>query len=261
MKIERIPTSAFSQRRRMHASIFLAYLCRSLYDGVRVTLQWRVALPFVLQMLAFLPTSALLVVLTRFSVHGTKHLGSVKSAIFACNHSGELDPIVVTTAVLPRLFTPLFYVGAPDREFTHTFFGWRRHIYRSWFFRVWGMYPIVRGTQEYAQSLAAHESILTAGYSLCIFPEGRVSVTGELREGKGGVGYLHAATGIPIIPVYIAGTAKHTSPGLFSGRKRISVHFGPPIQIASTLEVDECKRIANRVMEAIAEIRQTASSA
>lgn len=212
--------------------------------------------PRVLQTLAWGPSVFIFKMFCQYHVHGRENLRGHTQAIFACNHSGELDPIVLTAATLPAGFSPMFYVGAPDKEFADSFFGWRKHIYKGWFFRSWGSYPIVRGVQDYAASLAAHEQILKDGYSLCIFPEGGVSTDGTLREGKGGVSYLLHATGVPVIPVRIRGTARLADPGIFSGRKRLSVSFGRPLDGAVFTgpdpSVDDFKDVARRIMQNIA---------
>lgn len=211
-------------------------------------------IPLVLQILAWAPSVLIFKVLCNYKVEGTENLKGLTQAVFACNHSGELDPILLTAAVLPAGFTPMFFVGAPDREFDHKFFGWRRIFYKGWFFRAWGMYPLVRGAHDYAVSLAAHKEILTHGYSLCIFPEGGVSTTGEIREGKGGVGYLHYATRVPVVPVHIAGTARQVTPGIFSGRKKLKVTVCAPITYtdpASRIDVSDYKAFATKVMDTI----------
>lgn len=211
--------------------------------------------PLVLQTLAWIPTLLIFRLSGRFEVRGRENLKGLKQAIFACNHAGELDPIVVTAGAAPTGLFPMFYVNAPDKEFMHPFFGWRRHIYGGWFFRAWGSYPIVRGAKDYAVSLASHERILNDGYCLTIFPEGGVSTNGEIREGKGGVSYLHYATGVPVVPARIRGTARERDPGLFSARKHITITFGRPISVAvtqnTTPSIHDLKNLTQQVMSEI----------
>jgi 1-acyl-sn-glycerol-3-phosphate acyltransferase len=217
--------------------------------------------PRVLQTLAWAPTVLILRIFCHYQVKGREHLQGLKQAIFACNHAGELDPILLTAAALPAGFTPMFYVGAPDREFNDHFFGWRRHIYKSCFFRAWGSYPIRRGEHDYAKSLIAHEQILRDGFSICIFPEGGITEDGSLREGKGGVAYLLRATKVPIVPVYIAGTFKTPLSAILSRMRRISVSFGAPIGPevigSSTIGANEYKAVAQTVMQRIGILAST----
>jgi 1-acyl-sn-glycerol-3-phosphate acyltransferase len=211
-------------------------------------------LPCVLQTIAWAPATLIFKLFCGHKVYGRENLRGLQNAIFACNHSGELDPILLTGAVFRAGFAPMFYVGSPDKEFSDSFFGWRQYIYKGWFFRAWGMYPLVRGAHDYAVSLAAHERIIKDGYNMCIFPEGGVSLNGDIREGKGGVGYLLHATQVPIVPVYIAGTARNVTPGIFSGRKKLSVHFGKPIfafRLPKSPAVDDFKTIAQETMREI----------
>lgn len=218
-------------------------------------------IPRILQTVAWGPTQILLHFFCSFEIRGRENLHGLHQAIFACNHAGEWDPIVLTAATLPLGYSPMFYVGAPDKEFNDHMFGWRRHLYKSWFFRSWGSYPLVRGMHDYAASLATHERILKDGYSLCIFPEGGVSRDGQIREGKGGVAYLAYATGVPIIPVYIAGTHNTPLSAITTGKRKISVSFSAPITVDVQLNaevnvVDEYKKIAQHTMQSIAEMQR-----
>ena len=61
---------------------------------------------------------------------------------------------------------------------------------------------------------------LSNGYSLVIFPEGRVSKTGRLGRLRHGAAYFHVHYEIPILPVKIEGT---NVPGLF---KHVKVTYG-----------------------------------
>lgn len=187
-------------------------------------------IPRVLQTIAWLPTRLLLNFFCSFKVRGKQNLNGLTQAIFAVNHASELDPIILTGALSPfGSFAPMFYVTAPTNEFSDRRFGWRRHIYKSWFFKSWGAYSFLRGLQDYSQSLQVYLDILQDGGSICIFPEGGVTKNGNLREGRGGVGFLSHRTGIPIVPVAIEGSYRTTPKNFLSRSKRFSATFGSPI--------------------------------
>ena len=196
-----------------------------------------------------------------FEVRGLENLtGLTRPVIFAPNHSNEIDSILIPLA-LPvwSRFSPLFYVVREQKFYDDPFFGWRGRFYAGWIFKILGAFPIVSGVKDYAVSLAAHVKILKEGGSVCIFPEGAFTKTGEIGTGHGGVGYLASATHIPIIPVYISGTFKFSLSELLLGKCHIQVTFLPAIEMGNdlraTLTADEYKRIATMVLDAIRTVR------
>lgn len=194
--------------------------------------------PRVLQTIAWGPTRVLLAVFARFEVRGAEHLDGVTNAIFAVNHASELDPIVLTAALSPfSRFAPMFYVAAPLDNFTSNEFGWRRHIYGPLFFWSWGAYPVPRGMRDYARSLEDHTRLLQRGASLCMFPEGRRTPDGQLQSAHGGIAYLAHATGVTVVPVYIAGTYRLGIKSFLRRQHTITVTFGKPLTAAEVVPV------------------------
>lgn len=211
--------------------------------------------PWILQNLIWIPTRLLLIVFGRVEIRGKANLrGLSGNAIFACNHSSEMDVFMVP-GTLPMMsrFSPIFYTSREQSFYTRA--KWRQRFYGGLFFNIWGAFPVQVGLHDYHMSLAAHEEMLQAGGSLCIFPEGRTTPDGNIQQGKGGVAYLAHATGRPIIPVRISGTFRLTPADLFLRRRILSVAYGTPIYVQArageTLSPDDFKTIANSVMDAI----------
>lgn len=220
-----------------------------------------VAFPFILQLLAWVPTRLLLNTFCRFEVRGKEHLKGLKQAIFALNHSNELDPIIITAALNPLgRFAPLFYVASPAKDFKSMGFGWRRHLYGGLFFEAWGAYAIWQGLKNYAKALEQHTAILKDGQTLVIFPEGRRTRDGTLQEGHGGVTFLNHASNVPIVPVALSGTFG-LSPRRFLTRKNtVVLTFGKPMSGSDLFscegapEVEDFKKGAACVMKAIGKL-------
>lgn len=154
--------------------------------------------------------------------------------IFAPNHSNDMDSIFLRVA-MPFLshFSPLYYVTYPFRDYS----SFERSpfvslTYRFIPFGLIGAVPMVVGAHDYGKSLARHVALLKRGKSICIFPEGEVSKTGELGEPRGGVMYMGIATHAPIIPVTITGTFGLTRKKFFRERPQIHFHFGKPVYAA-----------------------------
>lgn len=164
-------------------------------------------------------------------VTGLENLKNLpKGVIFACNHSSEMDAIIIP-ASLPFLsrFSPMFYVSRP-REFYQNS-GWRQLIYGGLFFKLWGAHSAISGYKDYGVSLSNHIHIIQRRHSLIIYPEGRKTLDGKvmINEAHGGVAFLAEKTGLPIIPVYIGGHFKITMKDYLLRRRHVSIAFGRPI--------------------------------
>lgn len=205
--------------------------------------QWYSLPPRVLQTLAWLPTRLLLNFFCHFEVRGRKNLAGLTNAIFAPNHANELDPIVLTAALSPfGRFAPMYYVSDAVENFQKKDFGWRRHLYKGWFFKSWGSHPVATGLKNYEKALVPHVKIIKNGGSLCIFPEGYITRDGKLREARGGVVFLSTHTGTPVVPVAISETFKLNPSDFFKRKRHVVLEFGKPIYPQALIE-DEKKHI------------------
>lgn len=194
--------------------------------------------PLFLQTLVWFPIRFTLAIFGRYKIYGKKNLKDISQAIFAVNHTSEIDPAILTVALSPMgRFSPMFYVVAPIKIFRDSKFRWRRHIYKNTFFRAGGAYAPPQGLHDYATSLAVHTKLLKLGHSLCIFPEGKMTETGELGNFHGGVIHLARESGVPIIPVAITGVYKMSPHSFFNRKRNVALEFGKPIfahQISTT---------------------------
>lgn len=90
----------------------------------------------------------------------------------------------------------------------------------GWMMRMAGDIPIVRGKSGSAmQALEACRDRLAKHVSVMIFPEGTRTSSDELLPFKDGAFQLAVSTGIPIIPIAIAGTRDAMAKGSFSFRR------------------------------------------
>jgi 1-acyl-sn-glycerol-3-phosphate acyltransferase len=153
---------------------------------------------------------------------------STNNAIFASNHSSELDPLLVTI-VLRKIhkFLPMFYVSREKSFYKNS--SWRQMIYGGIIFKMCGAYPIYVGQHDYEKSLRNHISILENGYSICIFPEGKKSNDGAMREARGGIGYLSFRTKTPIIPITISGVYNFTFKDFILRKRFLKIIVNKPI--------------------------------
>ncbi len=91
--------------------------------------------------------------------------------------------------------------------------------------RLWGYYPLYRGTGA-RESLRAAEEILNNGGILGIFPEGG-SWAEVLRPARPGTAYLATRTGARLLPVGLVGL-NDVFPLKFGRRAKIEFRIGKP---------------------------------
>lgn len=200
--------------------------------------RWRFVVPMVQQFLAWPPTCMVFWLFTKMKVYGFEHVRNLEGPIiFAPNHSGEFDPILIRAA-LPWLskFSPMFYVVAADKEYKQPKFKWRKHLYGGFFFRSWGAYPVISNMKDYSKAMPYHEQILNHGGTVCMFPEGHWTHSGAHTTARGGIAYLAEATGATIIPTTISGTFRMKSKDFFRGKVHVTVTFSEPMRASDIID-------------------------
>jgi 1-acyl-sn-glycerol-3-phosphate acyltransferase len=133
----------------------------------------------------------LLKIFYRFEIHGLEHLKNQKGGfILAGNHAGYLDSLLIY-ATLNRDFSFLM---------KEEVFSWK--MVGQWV-RYGNIIPLYEGKEK--RMLVTVLQLLKAGHPLCIFPEGRLTETGELNPFQEGVAFLQEKSQVPILPFAIQG--------------------------------------------------------
>ncbi len=191
-------------------------------------------------------------------MRGVEHVRDLRSnVILAANHPHEIDPLVLVAALpFAARHVPLIFVAKERKQYRHT--GWRRYIYGGFFFKLLGALPASVGVCDYEKALHYHIAALQKGYSVCIFPMGRRHLTGDIEQAKGGVSFLTAHSGLPILPVRIIGLERMSYADFFLRRRKAVIVFGPPLYFTDISEAresnpnwTECERAAVRLMRKI----------
>jgi 1-acyl-sn-glycerol-3-phosphate acyltransferase len=117
------------------------------------------------------------------------------AAVLVCNHVSYVDAIVIMAAS-PR---PIRFV------MDHRIF---RVPVLSWIFRTAKAIPIAPAREDQWTMERAYIDIAQAlheGELVCIFPEGKLTDTGEINEFKGGIRKIIERTPVPVIPMALRG--------------------------------------------------------
>ena len=101
---------------------------------------------------------------------------------------------------------------------------------------------------------------------LLMFPEGTRGDGMALLEAEGGIGFLAARSGCPVVPVYVQGTDHVLPRGKRIPRLRpVTVYFGPPLRLAAEPSRKESRwsyrQLSEQVMREIVALRVRAHSA
>jgi len=186
----------------------------------------------------------------RWKAVGTEHIQRGRAAVYAINHSSNVEPPVIF-AVLRELLPRLRVLYKAELRKLPV-------LVRA--FDIAGFVPLERGNPE--QSLPAIDmatAALEAGNSFLIFPEGTRSRTGELLPFKKGGFIMALRAQAPVVPVAIIGARdamRKGSPWIYP--VKVTVRLGAPVETAG-LGVDDrdqlVQEVRNRVAALLAEGR------
>jgi len=160
----------------------------------------------------------------RTDVQGIEHLQRHRAAVYAVNHTSNVEPPMVFAALQPLFPRLRILYKAELRKLPI--------LVRA--FDLAGFIPLERGNRD--QSLPAIERAADAlrdGNSFLIFPEGTRSRTGELLPFKKGGFIMAIKAQAPIVPVAIKGARSAMRKGSpLIHPVRVAIRFGEPIETA-----------------------------
>ena len=125
----------------------------------------------------------------------------------------------------------------------------------TWISAMIGSFPVQRGAGD-RRTMQAAIALLRRGEPLLVFPEGTRHSGRQVGEIFGGAAFLAARTGVPILPVGIAGTEEAMPPkAKFLRRVPVSIVVGEPLLPPETqngrLSSDTRNEFTNRLRKAM----------
>ncbi len=174
----------------------------------------------------------------RLRVEGEANIPRDGPLLVACNHTSNLDPMVIG-GYFPRT---LFAMAKREMYFARPV---------AWFLAGCNCIPVDRGAADRRAVVRALDVLQRRG-RLLIFVEGTRSRDGTMHRAEAGVGFLARRSGATILPVALSGTDEKGSPGRgLMGRREIVLRYGAPFRLDLTGRRDD-SAIADEIAASIA---------
>lgn len=181
--------------------------------------------------------------LYRVSHQGLQNIPEQGAAVLVCNHVSYIDALLLAGAI-----------RRPIRFVMH------QSIYRlpilNYVFRAGRTIPICSQQDNpdiYKRALADIKAALDQGELICIFPEGRLTLNGEISEFRSGIEKIVAQSPVPVVPMALRGLwgsfFSHQGRGIFltAPKKlwaKIAVVAGDPLIPAEATTTELYKRVS-----------------
>jgi len=190
------------------------------------------------------------------TIEGRAHLEGLDGpVVFAANHQSHLDTPAILWALPPRFR----YRVAPAmaKEFFDAHFHPERHtrlayltntlnyLLAALFFNAFPLPQREAGTRETLRYIG---ELVSEGYSILIYPEGKRRRTGDIGRFQPGVGMIAARLDVPVVPVRLDGLDWVLAPEWKMARPgRVRIAFGRPLHLRG----DDYAELAGEVEQAV----------
>ncbi len=197
-------------------------------------------------------------VFARMTVEGLENLRDLPGpVIFAANHQSHLDTPVILDALPPRwryrvapamakeFFRAHFY---PDQFTRKEYLANSTNYYLAAFF--FNAFPLPQRESGTRQTLRYIGELVSSGYSVLIYPEGKRTETGEINRFQPGAAMIAARLDVPVIPVRLDGLDRILHQRWkFPQRGRARIAFGKPMSLKGNDYVSLARQIETAVRE------------
>lgn len=184
----------------------------------------------------------------RWTIEGDERIPREGAAILAFNHIAFLDPFASAYVV--------DHVGRRPRYLAKSELFADKRI--SWILRGAKQIEVRRGTRDAPMALDHAVDALNRGEIIVVFPEGTITTDPDLSpmEAKTGAARLALASGAPLIPCALWGTANIWPKGYakhwWPPRQDILVRIGEPLTVSGDPESPQrWEEISAEIMERI----------
>jgi long-chain acyl-CoA synthetase len=179
----------------------------------------------------------------RLRVSGRENLINLKEpSVLAANHTSVLDSFVILYSLpfnIRRKVVVLMSIEYHFRNFFyHTGPWWRRIMEAAGFYILVNLFvnvsPLSR-TYGFKRVMENIGKIIDKGWHVLIYPEGRVTTDGKIKEFEAGIGVIALDMGVPVVPVRVGGLFNILRNGVipwghFPRRPLVEVSYGSPVE-------------------------------
>ncbi len=149
----------------------------------------------------------------RLKVRGRENLKNLNSpVVFAANHTSILDAFVILYSLPFKLRKQVAVLMSIEYHFNHFFYHtgswWRRVVEAIGFYLLVNLFvnasPLSR-THGFKQVMENVGRMLDKGWSIVIYPEGKVTTDGSIRKFESGVGIIACDMETLVVPIRVKG--------------------------------------------------------
>ena len=215
---------------------------------------WNRSLPARALRRASLPTWILPLgrIFASVEVRGLDHLERLDGpVIFAANHQSHLDTPVILDALPARWRYRVAPAMAKEFFKAHFYpeqYGRKAYVQNSANYYLaslfFNAFPLPQRESGTRQTLRYIGELVSRGYSILIYPEGKRTQAGEIAQFQPGAAMIAARLDIPVVPVRLEGLDRvlHQS-WKFPQRGPVRVTFGAPISLKGNDYADMAGRL------------------
>ncbi|HEY4696104.1 MAG TPA: AMP-binding protein [Candidatus Hydromicrobium sp.] len=182
-------------------------------------------------------------IILRLKIKGKENLKNLKgSIVFAANHISPLDTFTVIYSMPLKLRIRLAVLMSIEYHFNNFFYHsgswWRRAIEAVGFYLLVNLFinacPLSR-THGFKQVMENIGKLLSRKWSILIYPEGRVTTDGSIKEFESGIGAIASDMEVSVVPVRIKGLFNILRNGILPWGHiprwpLVTVSFGKPMK-------------------------------
>jgi len=207
---------------------------------------WASIIRVILQQLFFMISRIFL----RLKVEGLHNLKKVKEypVIFMPNHLSNWDAVAVCRALPFKIEKDVSFAAAQDTVYEYyKHFAWLAEL-------AFNCFPLPRHEGEKIKvGLENSGQMLDQGYSVLLYPEGKISENGTLLPLKEGAGLFATQMGVPIVPIKIEGMQEIFPYCVMLPRKigSITVKIGEPMKFSRR---DSYQEVTHKIHKALADL-------
>ena len=178
-------------------------------------------------------------------VNGAEHLdGLHSSVIFISNHNMHLDQSVLLAALPRRVRRRVAIAAAADDIYGNPVRGFGASLVGNAF--PFSKRGLAKDSLEYVLGL------LYDGWSVLMFPEGKLTVVGPMQTFRGGIGLLATASDREVVPMRIDVVRRGLWEGAFwPPRGFVEVRIGAPLAVPSDMEYEEAAALLEVAVRAL----------